>query len=202
MRELALHILDIAENSVSAKADTIKINLSENTQSDKLSFAITDNGIGMDEEMVNSVIDPFVTSRTTRKVGMGIPLLKAAAEGCNGGLTVTSTRGKGTKISCWFQRSHIDRMPLGDIINTLLVLVVGYPNVHWIFRYEFNDEMFEFDDEYFKNELGDLPLSEPGIIRFLREHLSDGIEGLRKDSASSKSKALNSQKTGVSNANS
>jgi hypothetical protein len=190
LRELALHILDIAENSVSAKADTIKINVSENCHSDKLSFAVTDNGIGMDEEMVASVTDPFVTTRTTRKVGLGIPLLKEAAEAANGGLSISSTKGKGTKISCWFQRSHIDRMPLGDIVNTILVLVVGYPNVHWIFRYEFNDEMFEFDDEYFKNELGDLPLSEPSIIRFLREHLSTGIEGLKKDHSTGKTTSI------------
>jgi hypothetical protein len=201
VRELALHILDIAENSVSAKADTIKINVSENCHADKISFAVTDNGIGMDEEMVSSVTDPFVTTRTTRKVGLGIPLLKAAAEACNGGLTISSTKGKGTKISCWFQRSHIDRMPLGDIVNTLLLLVVGYPNIHWIFRYEFNDEMFEFDDEYFKNELGDLPLSEPSIIRFLREHLTNGIEGLKKEHSTIKSQAFNNSKTGVQNAN-
>jgi hypothetical protein len=202
VRELALHILDIAENSVSAKADTIKINIVENTHTDKLSLAITDNGIGMDEEMVSAVTDPFVTSRTTRKVGLGIPLLKAAAEACNGGLTITSTKGKGTKISCWFQRSHIDRMPLGDVINTFLMLLVGYPTIHWIFRYEYNDELFEFDDEYFKNELGDLPLSEPSILRFLREHLAEGIEGLKKDRSASKSQAFQTSKSGVQNANS
>ncbi len=197
MRELALHILDIAENSVNAKADTIKISVTENAHSDKLSFSITDNGCGMDEEMVNMVTDPFVTTRTTRKVGLGIPLLKAAAEACNGGLSVTSAKGRGTKISCWFQRSHIDRMPLGDVVNTILMLEVGYPVIHWIFRYEFNDEMFEFDDEYFKNELGDLPLSEPSIIKFLREHLMQGIEGLKISEQSIKQHALHSSKTGV-----
>lgn len=181
MREIALHLLDIAENSIMAKADTIKISVSENTHSDRLSISVSDNGIGMDDEMVSRVVDPFTTTRTTRKVGLGIPLLKAAAEASNGGLTITSTKGKGTKLTCWFQRSHIDRMPLGDLNNTLLLLLVGYPNIHWIFRYELNDEMFEFDDEYFKNELGNLPLSEPSIIRFLREHIHDGIDGLKKE---------------------
>lgn len=201
MRELALHLLDIAENSVTAKADTIKINVSENSHTDKLSVSVTDNGIGMDETMVAQVTDPFVTTRTTRKVGLGIPLLKAAAEACNGGLTISSTKGKGTKISCWFQRSHIDRMPMGDIINTILVLEVGYPSIHWIFRYEFNDEMFEFDDEYFKNELGDLPLSEPSIIRFIREHLNEGIQGLHITSIPTKSFTISTSKSGVKNAN-
>jgi len=81
-------------------------------------------------------------------------------------------------------------MPLGDVINTYLMLLVGYPTIHWIFRYEFNDEMFEFDDEYFKNELSDLPLSEPSIIRFLREHFYEGIDGLKKEVALKKSELI------------
>jgi hypothetical protein len=181
MRELALHILDIAENCVNAKADQVRISIHENVYSDKFSFSVSDNGIGMSNELVQKVTDPFVTSRTTRKVGLGIPLLKAAAESCNGGLSITSILNKGTKISCWFQKSHIDRMPLGDIVNTIAMLVIGYPDVHWIFRYEFNDAMFEFDDEFFKSELGDISLSEPSIITFLRDHLKDGIEGVQKE---------------------
>ncbi len=181
MRELSLHILDIAENCVTAKADLVRISVHENTHTDKFSFSVSDNGKGMDEDMVMKVTDPFVTTRTTRKVGLGIPLLKAAAESCNGGLTINSIINKGTKISCWFQRSHIDRMPLGDIVNTVTMLIIGYPDVHWIFRYEFNDAMFEFDDEFFKSELGDISLSEPSIITFLRDHLKEGIEGVQSD---------------------
>lgn len=181
MRELSLHILDIAENCVTAKADLVRISIHENTHTDKFSFSVSDNGKGMDEDMLQKVTDPFVTTRTTRKVGLGIPLLKAAAESCNGGLTINSMVNKGTKISCWFQRSHIDRMPLGDIVNTVTMLIIGYPDVHWIFRYEFNDAMFEFDDEFFKSELGDISLSEPSIITFLRDHLKEGIEGVQSD---------------------
>jgi hypothetical protein len=181
VRELSLHILDIAENCVTAKADLVRISIHENTHTDKLSFSVSDNGKGMDEDMLQKVTDPFVTTRTTRKVGLGIPLLKAAAESCNGGLTINSMVNKGTKISCWFQRSHIDRMPLGDIVNTVTMLIIGYPDVHWIFRYEFNDAMFEFDDEFFKSELGDISLSEPTLITFLRDHLKEGIEGVQGD---------------------
>ena len=126
MRELALHILDIAENCVTAKADLVRISVHENTHTDKFSFSVSDNGKGMDEEMVKMVTDPFVTSRTTRKVGLGIPLLKAAAEACNGGLTISSVLSKGTKISCWFQRSHIDRMPSGGYCEYC------YNASHWI----------------------------------------------------------------------
>jgi hypothetical protein len=181
VRELSLHILDIAENCVTAKADLVRISIHENTHTDKFSFSVSDNGKGMDEDMLQKVTDPFVTTRTTRKVGLGIPLLKAAAESCNGGLSINSMVNKGTKISCWFQRSHIDRMPLGDIVNTVTMLIIGYPDVHWIFRYEFNDAMFEFDDEFFKSELGDISLSEPTLITFLRDHLKEGIEGVQGD---------------------
>jgi len=180
LRELALHILDIAENCVNANADQVRISIHENTATDRFSFSITDNGRGMDEATILKITDPFYTSRTTRKVGLGIPLLKAAAEACNGGLSISSGENKGTRISCWFQHSHIDRMPLGDIINTILMLVIGYPNIHWIYRYEYNDSLFEFDDEYFKSELNGVTLSEPSIITFLREHIRSGMDGARK----------------------
>lgn len=181
MRELSLHILDIAENCVTAKADLIRISVTENIHSDRISFSVSDNGSGMSEDMVALVSNPFVTSRTTRKVGLGLPFLKATAEACNGGLTINSVLNKGTKINCWFQRSHINRMPLGDIITTITMLVIGYPDIHWIFRYDFNDAMFEFDDEFFKSELGDISLSEPSIISFLRDHLRQGIEGAQAE---------------------
>ena len=179
MRELALHILDIAENSVNANADLIRISLNESTITDKFSISVSDNGKGMDEEMVKTIIDPFSATLTTRKVGLGIPFLKAAAEACNGGMTINSTINKGTRISCTFQHSHMDRMPLGDIVNTITMLVIGYPDIHWIFRYEFNDNLFEFDDEFFKSELGDLPLSEPSLISFLRGHIQEGIASVK-----------------------
>lgn len=180
MRELALHILDIAENSVNASSSMVRISIHENTVTDRLSFSITDNGKGMDEELVRQVVDPFYTSRTTRRVGLGLPLLKAAAEICNGGLTITSSVNKGARVSCWFQHSHVDRMPLGDMVSTMTMLLIGYPDIHWIYRYEFNDRLFEFDDEYFKKELGDIALSEPTIISFLRIHLEEGMHGVRE----------------------
>jgi hypothetical protein len=180
VRELALHLLDIAENSVSAQASTIWITVEENLAADRLRMVVEDNGKGMDAEMVAKVIDPFVTSRTTRKVGLGIPLLKAAAEACDGFLTISSTLGKGTKVEVEFQHSHIDRMPLGNLPSTILTLVVGSPQIHWIFRYQVNAEIFEFDDEPVKQELGEeVPLSEPAVLSYLRELLDTGIENAR-----------------------
>ena len=175
MRELALHLLDIAENSVSAKADTIQILVVEDQTTDRLRMSIIDNGAGMSADLVKRVIDPFVTSRTTRKVGLGIPLLKAAAEACNGGLEIQSTPGQGTRLTVEFQESHIDRMPLGNLADTLLTLVIGSPEVHWIFRYTVNEHTFEFDNRPVQEVLGDIPLCDPAVLRYLRELLESGI---------------------------
>ena len=179
MRELALHLLDIAENSISAGARNILIAVEENLHADRLKMVVEDDGKGMDAEMVASVIDPFVTSRTTRKVGLGIPLLKAAAEACNGSFFINSSPGKGTRVSVEFQRSHLDRMPLGNLAETLLSLVVGSPEIHWRFRYQVDDSVFEFDDQPIKQELDGIPLTEPAVLSFIREFLADGIEKIK-----------------------
>ena len=175
MRELALHLLDIAENSVSAQAQNITILVEEDTETDTLSMVVVDDGRGMDAEMAARVIDPFVTSRTTRKVGLGIPLLKEAAELCNGYLKIQSELGKGTRVEIQFQRSHIDRMPLGDLAGTMLTLIIGSPQVHWLFRYTVNKNVFEFDDAPVKEELDGVSLTEPDILGYIRSWLQQGI---------------------------
>lgn len=184
MRELSLHLLDIAENSISAKAKDIRIEVIEDLQIDLLQLSVQDNGCGMSPEMAARVIDPFVTTRTTRKVGLGIPLLKEAAEMCNGSLALTSEVGVGTKIVVKFQHSHIDRMPLGDLTTTLLHLLVANPSVHWTYYYRFNENEFLFDDGPVKAELQGLPLSEPSILNCLREMLESGIVNARAQNVS------------------
>jgi hypothetical protein len=181
LKELALHILDIAQNSISAQATHIVVEVFENIISDRLIIKIQDDGIGMDAEMAKRITDPFVTSRTTRKVGLGIPLLKAAAEACDGCLVIESEVGKGTTVRTEFQLSHIDRMPIGDLEGTFLSLVVGAPDVHWVFRYKVNENQFVFDDEPIKKELDGVPLSNPDVLRFIRGILQEGLTGLRQD---------------------
>jgi hypothetical protein len=181
MRELSLHLLDIAENGVSAGAQNITITIVEDLRTDRLQLAVADDGRGMDAALVDQVTNPFITTRTTRKVGLGIPLLKLAAEMCDGSLTVESTPNVGTTVNVDFQRSHIDRMPLGDVVGTLLALLVGWPQVHWVLRYRVDDEEFVFDDAPIKEELGDaLPLSDPEVIGFLRGALREGIADVTK----------------------
>ncbi len=179
MRELTLHLLDIAANSISALSQNISIDVLEDTRTDRLLIRVKDDGKGMDAEMVAKVIDPFVTSRTTRKVGLGIPLLKAAAEACNGWFKIESEAGKGTLVEVEFQRSHIDRMPLGDLPSTFLTLLIGSSQIHWVFRYKVDDLEFFFDDAPIKLVLDNLPLSDPLIIGFLRDHLTEGIQSVQ-----------------------
>jgi anti-sigma regulatory factor (Ser/Thr protein kinase) len=179
LRELSLHILDIAENSVQAKAKNIKLSIEEDSVSDRLRIVIKDNGKGMNPQSVAKVTNPFFTSRTTRKVGLGIPFLKEAAENCNGYLKIESAEGIGTTMEVEFQRSHIDRMPLGDLESTFLNLLVGYPDVHWIFRYKFDKKEFNFDDGLIKKELVDIPLSDPTVLSYLRNLISDRMNEIR-----------------------
>ncbi|HUM63273.1 MAG TPA: ATP-binding protein [Anaerolineaceae bacterium] len=176
MRELSLHLLDIAENSISAGASRIEIVLSEDSALDLLQMSIIDNGKGMSKEMIAQVTDPFITSRTTRKVGLGIPLLKAAAEDCNGSLNITSEPGIGTELTVKFQRSHIDRMPIGDLVSTIVNLIICNPLIHWIFSYQYNEKSAIFDDEPVKQTIGDIPLTEPEILTCIRSMIEETIQ--------------------------
>lgn len=179
MRELALHLLDIAQNSVSARAKNITICVIEDALVDRLRLSVEDDGCGMDAQTIQRVVDPFVTSRTTRNVGLGIPLLKAAAESCAGFLEIYSQPGMGTRIEVEFQRSHIDRMPLGDIAETFLSLVVGCPEIHWHFVYQFDQDTFEFDDAEIKQTLDGIPLTEPSVLGYLHAAIRDGISQIQ-----------------------
>ncbi|MBL8101833.1 MAG: ATP-binding protein [Anaerolineales bacterium] len=181
MREVALHLMDIAENSVAAEARNVCIEVHENLQSDLLKVIITDDGRGMDAETAKQVLDPFYTTRTTRKVGLGIPLLKLAAEMSEGGLSLVTEAGKGARIEARFRHSHIDRMPLGDLASTFLALLVSHPKIHWVFDYRTTDkngnvDNFEFDDTELKKELGEVSITEPEILKFVRGLIEEGIQ--------------------------
>lgn len=181
MREIALHLLDIAENSAAAQAGTVCICVQEDLPADRLRVCVEDDGQGMDAALLARVCDPFTTSRTTRKVGLGIPLFKAAAEACGGWLTIQSEPGRGTRLEVEFQHSHIDRMPLGDLAGTLLTLLVAHPQIRWLFTYERLERgggeprRFEFDSQPVMDELGDIPLTEPEVLAFLRSYLEQGL---------------------------
>jgi len=179
MRELSLHLLDIAENSVAAGARNVTISVHEDLVSDRMILSVQDDGKGMDAETAAKIVDPFVTSRTTRKVGLGLPLLKEAAELCNGYLHIDSAVGKGTRVEIAFQRDHIDRMPLGDLACTFITLLVSTPEIHWVFEYQVDQDRFVLDDTPIKQELAGIPLSDPLILTYLREMITQGVAGLQ-----------------------
>lgn len=179
MRELCLHILDIAANSISANADKISVLIDENLKDDTLTIEIADNGKGMSPGTLKRVTDPFITSRTERNVGLGIPLLKFAAESCDGWFKIDSEVDKGTRIAVQFQHSHIDRMPLGNIPDTLLTLELCTPNVNWVYSIRKNDKVFYFDDTELKQELDGMPMTDPDVIRFIRTIFEEGIQDIQ-----------------------
>jgi len=175
MRELSLHLLDIAENSIAANASEIRVSVIESSLLDLLQMSVQDNGKGMDAETAAQVVDPFYTSRTTRKVGLGIPLLKEAAEACNGFLTLQSEPGVGTRLDVQFQRSHIDRMPLGNLADTFIQLLVMNPSIHLVFLYKVDDREFNMDYAEIQEALDGVSLTEPPVLNTIREMVETGI---------------------------
>lgn len=181
MRELSLHILDIVQNSIQAHATEILIQVNISTAQDQLFIKIADNGRGMPREMAERVLDPFVTSRTTRRVGLGLPLFKAAAERCEGGLTLHSEEGRGTIVDAVFRFSHIDRAPMGDIVSTLVTLIQGSPDVDFIYEHSYDREAYLFSTRDLRHELGEVPLNHPLVLDFIADEIREGLARLSAD---------------------
>ncbi len=175
MKELSLHILDIGQNSVSAGASLIEITVEEDSAENTLCITIKDNGSGMDTETVSKVTDPFYTSRTTRKVGLGIPMFKANAEQCGGSFTLESQLGHGTMLSAVFERSHIDRVPLGNMADTIMAMVMANPEGELVYHHAFNGNAFVMDTREMRNALGDVPLDDVAVLLWIKEYVAEGL---------------------------
>jgi len=171
MKDLSLHILDIVENSVAARADKIEIRISEDKNKDLLSVEVIDNGIGMDKETRKKAVDPFYTSRTVRRFGFGLSLLSEAAKAANGHFSIQSEKGEGTKIKADFQYSHIDRKPLGDMGQTIITLVIGNPEIDLVYVHKKNNQKYSLDTRKIKARLKEAPINSPAGIRMIREYL-------------------------------
>ena len=179
MKELSLHILDNVENSINANASRISISIHEDITTDEIIIQIKDDGVGMKKEVLEIIADPFITTRKTRNVGLGIPLLKAAAEEANGHFLIHSELGNGTNIKAKFQRNHIDRMPIGDIESTFLSLIVSYPKITWEFDYSINKSTFKMTNTDINEIMEDLPLTEPDVLKYLRSMIETGISEVK-----------------------
>ncbi len=181
MKEISLNILDIAENSVKAGASLTQILIDETE--DRLVLTIADDGCGMDERTVRSVVDPFYTTRTTRKVGMGIPLLKLACEQTGGSLRIesrtreTNPEGHGTRVTATFFKDHIDCTPLGDVTSSIVTLIQGHPDTDFLFRHVRGGAEVGLDTREIRQVMEDIPLSSYEVISwieaFLREQYAE-----------------------------
>ena len=177
MKELSLNILDIVENSTKAKAELISVEINE--ADTLLTIKITDDGVGMSDEILRSVSDPFYTTRTTRKVGMGIPLFRMAAEQTGGKLVITSTHidvdkdNHGTTVLASFNKSHIDFTPLGDIVSTIVTLIQGHPNVDFAFKHSFGERLVSLDTREMRQVLEDVPLDSFEVLLWIKESLTE-----------------------------
>lgn len=184
MKELSLNILDITENSVKAGATLTEISLCESDN--RMVLTITDNGSGMTEEILKGVVDPFYTTRTTRKVGLGLPLLKLACEQTGGNLEISSKHmgefpnDHGTKVSATFYKNHIDCVPLGDIVETVKTLIQGHPDTDFKFSHKTENGEVVLDTRELRLMLEDVPLNTYEVIKWIEEYLREQYSGIQK----------------------
>lgn len=176
MRELSLNILDIAQNSISAGASLIEIEVNESSPEGELVITIGDNGCGMDSEKLARVQDPFFTTRTTRKVGMGIPLFKMSAEMTGGSFSITSEIGKGTRTKARYKTDSIDFTPLGDVGSTMVLLITMNTDRDFIYKRAKDGKSFELDTREIKETLGDVAINEPEVVEWLRGYIAEQTE--------------------------
>jgi len=178
MEDLSLHILDIAQNSIRAGATVLGVEVREDAAADLLSFTIRDNGCGMTEEQLARLHDPFFTTRDTRRVGLGIPLLKQTAEQAGGGISVTSAPGAGTTVEARYELDNIDRPPLGDLAATLWTLIVLNPTVEIDYVHARDGRRFDVNTTHLKKFLGTSRFGTPRLAAALRTYLDDGEKNL------------------------
>jgi hypothetical protein len=180
MKDISFHILDIVQNSLHAGADKIVIELEEDTNEGTLRLVITDNGSGMDQQMLQQVTDPFFTSSTTKKVGLGLPLLKQNAEQTGGRFEVNSDVNIGTTVTATFMTGNIDMIPEGDLAATLITLIAAEPGKDFIFRQEKDGEEFELDTSAIRAELGDVDLSRCEVLDFIADFIRSNVSELHE----------------------
>lgn len=182
MLELSLHLMDLIENSLMAGAGLVGVAIDEDPAPiDRMRLTIADDGSGMSPEFLAKVTDPFVTTRTTRRIGLGLGLMQANARAWEGDLTVESEAGVGTVVRIWFRRSHIDRPPLGAWAATLIGLIMTRPEADFCYRHRVGEDEFDLSTAELKLELGVDALTDPEVVAFLREQVNQALTALGSD---------------------
>lgn len=187
MRELSLHIMDIIENALDAGATLITLLVVRDQKNNWLRISIGDNGRGIPEKMLKKVLDPFYTTRVTRRVGFGLSLLREATKRCDGEFSITSSEGKGTQVDASFRLDHIDLTPMGDLASSITGLIMGNSEVDFVYTYRVDGKEFHLDTRQVREELDGLPITHPKVIKYLasviRESLTDtGMQKVTLDS--------------------
>ncbi len=178
MRELSLHILDIAENGITAGADCIQIVVNEKRTEDLLTIVIQDNGRGMPADKFQNPTNPFITTRKIRRVGLGLSLLAAAAERCEGNMAIDTEPGRGTRVEASFRYGHIDRAPLGDMAATITTLITGNPQVDFVYTHIIDNNDFVLDTRELKDNVQDQSLKDPVLIHHLTQSIRQSLDQL------------------------
>ena len=175
MLELALHILDIVENSTQAGATLVCIAVTEDLERDVLTIEIKDDGHGMDQEQLGKVFDPFYTTKEVRRIGLGLPLLYQATQQCDGHFEIESQEGEGTRICAEFRHSHIDRQPVGDMAGVITALIAGNPCVDFVYWHRNADRSSVFDTREIRKEIENIPINHPEILNFIRTNIKEKL---------------------------
>jgi anti-sigma regulatory factor (Ser/Thr protein kinase) len=175
MEDISLFVLDLVQNSIAAEARVINMEIIECEQDKCLSLTIRDDGKGMDEHLMRRVTDPFFTTRTTRKVGLGIPMAKAAAQGCGGSFTILSRKGEGTQITLTFKTDHMDCPPFGRMDQTIAALIATNTNVDFIYKHSTQKGTVDLDTRIIKSELNGVPIDVFEVIEWIRSYIREGI---------------------------
>ena len=178
MRELSLNVMDVAQNSVRAEASLVYITVSESDKNDSLEIVISDNGCGMTEEQVKQVVDPFFTTRTTRKVGLGVPLFKMSAEQTGGSFSITSEIGRGTETRASYVKSHVDMTPLGDINSTISILIRCNPDIDFVYTRATDGGSFTLDTRELREVLEGVSLDTPDVVEWIEQFLKEQTENI------------------------
>ncbi len=178
VEDLCFHLFDLVQNSVAAGARNIRLRIIESAKNDSLTLEVADDGRGMDRQTLSRAQDPFFTSKSFKKVGLGIPLLKATTQACRGNFRITSRPGQGTLVRARMQKSHLDCPPMGDLEEMLLSLLVSLEEVN--IRFTFRSERGEFSlaTDDIRRQAGDLHFSHPEVHRFLKSYIHQGLGNL------------------------
>lgn len=180
MQDLSLHLLDIVENSIKAEATLVEISITEDIQKNKLILVIKDNGSGIVADQPHQALDPFYSTKKSNRIGLGLSLLNQATEQAGGGVQLQSDRNSGTTITATFKLDHIDRKPLGNIGETLIALISSQgEKIDFIYRHQNGDQVFELDTREIKDQLGNVTITNPQVINFLKKNIIDNLEKMK-----------------------